>query len=85
METLEQITLVIHYLDGSEQRFAIQPKQDMQANLASRLQKILSSDQFILNLEHKIIVIPVSSIKYLELSPTPPKLPDLAIVAQEIV
>ena len=82
MEATKQdriITLTIRYTNGKEQHFEfISPEGTVaeQANLGTRLQKMLTADPIIIELADKLVVIPVHNIQSIEISPVPPKLPE---------
>lgn len=73
------INLTIHYTNGKQQHFEfISPEVRVgeQANLGTRLHKMLTSDPIILELADKLLVIPIHNIQSIEISPVPPKLPE---------
>ena len=72
-------TLVIRFVDGTEERFEYSrpPQDDM--NLAARLQEILNAQHLILEVEGKLVVYPFHSIKVIEVFPVPEKLPRMVI------
>jgi len=73
------INLTIHYTNGKEQHFEFIPPEvrvGEQANLGTRLHKMLTADPIILELADKLLVIPVHNIQNIEISPIPPKLPE---------
>jgi len=78
MEENNKYTLTIKYLNGNEEKFEFLPQID-QVNMVSRLTKILDSNQIILELEDKIVLIPIPTVQTIEISPLPPKLPDTVI------
>lgn len=66
--------LTVHYTDGTEQRFEYtRAKEDV--NLAAVVQEALKSSQLVIELQDKMLVIPMQSIKTIEVSPPPSKLP----------
>lgn len=73
------INLTIHYTNGKQQHFEFIPPEirvGEQANLGTRLHKMLTSDPIILELADKLLVIPVHNIQSIEISPVPSKLPE---------
>ena len=72
------INLTIHYTNGKQQHFEFMPEVRVgeQANLGTRLHKMLTSDPIILELSDKLLVIPIHNIQSIEISPIPPKLPE---------
>lgn len=70
--------LTVHYTDGTEQRFEYtRAKEDV--NLAAVVQEALKSSQLVIELQDKMLVIPMQSIKTIEVSPPPSKLPRFVI------
>jgi hypothetical protein len=79
-ETQPKITLKIYYMNGNHESFEFFPNPDVsKLNTVSRIHKILDSQQIILELPDQVVVIPMSSIQKIEISPVPEKLPDNAI------
>ena len=73
-------TMLIHFNDGSKKLFEFPaPVADGDANLAARLKEALEARQLVLEQDGALIVIPVQSVKYLQCSPAPQKLPAHAI------
>ena len=71
------ITLTIHYTNGKQQHFEFIPQEisvGEQANLGTRLHKLLTADPIIIELADKLLVIPVHNIQSIEISSVPPKL-----------
>ncbi len=70
--------LTVHYTDGTEQRFEYtRAKEDV--NLAAVVQEALKSSQLVIELQDRMLVIPMQSIKTIEVSPPPSKLPRFVI------
>ena len=70
--------LTVHYTDGTEQRFEYtRAKEDV--NLAAVIQEALKSNQLVIELQDRMLVIPMQSIKTIEVSPPPSKLPRFVI------
>jgi hypothetical protein len=70
--------LTVHYTDGTEQRFEYtRAKEDV--NLAAVIQEALKSNQLVIELQDRMLVIPMQSIKTVEVSPPPSKLPRFVI------
>lgn len=76
------VSLTIRYINGSEQRFEINPEAGIadQATLGSRIHKVFSSDPMIIELSDMVLMIPLHSIQNIEISPAPRKLPEGAIL-----
>lgn len=66
--------LTVHYTDGTEQRFEY-TRANEDVNLAAVVQEALKSSQLVIELQDRMLVIPMQSIKTIEVSPPPSKLP----------
>ncbi len=70
--------LSVYYTNGKVQWFEFTRAEDT-ANIGSRIQDIMKSNQLILDLEDKTLIIPFTSIQHIEISPPLQKLPMTAI------
>jgi hypothetical protein len=71
--------LTIHFTDGS--KFSVTfPKQEGDLHqLANRIQKALDANQLAIEIGDELFVIPMNNVKYLQVSPSPEKLPKTVI------
>jgi hypothetical protein len=71
--------VTIHYMDGTKAhlRFPKQVKSD--DSVSVRLERVLDKDALLLEVDGSLMIVPFSSIKYLQVSPAPNKLPDYVI------
>lgn len=70
--------LTVHYTDGTEQRFEYaRGKEDV--NLAAVVEEALKSNQLVVELQDRMLVIPMQNVKTVEVSPPPSKLPRFVI------
>ena len=71
--------MTIHFTDGAKLSvtFPKQTQDDFQ--IASRIQKALDANQLALEVDGEMFVVPMNSVKYLQVSPAPKKLPDSVI------
>jgi hypothetical protein len=74
----------VHFTDGSKIAFKY-PKDTDTATLATKVKKALEQDKIVVETADSLIVIPVSSIKYLQVTPQPDVLPDGVIRDAEII
>ena len=80
MSDTQKCSMIIHFNDGSNKLFEFRaPVGDSDANLAARLKEALDARHLVLEADGALVVIPVESIKYLQSSPAPKKLPVYAI------
>ena len=70
--------MTVTYADGSEQKFEI-TQQKEEFTLARHIDDMLKQNQLVLEIEDRVIVIPIQNIKRLEVTPAPSKLPGYAI------
>jgi len=76
--------MVVHFTDGSKMTFCY-PKILDTSTLATKVKKALEQDKIVVQTEESLIVIPVSSIKYLQVTPQPDVLPEGVFRDAEIV
>ncbi len=71
--------LTVHFTDGSKLSVTF-PQQGGDAHqISSRVQKALDANQLSIEIGGELYVMPMSSIKYLQLSPSPEKMPEVVI------
>ena len=82
----EDRKLVIHFNNGSnlEMTFPVQIKNSTAAVMEG-IKKVMETDKLAIEAEGKLLVIPWSSVKHLEVTPVPPALPFGAIKGAKIV
>jgi sporulation protein YlmC with PRC-barrel domain len=68
--------LTIHFNNGTKMdvTFPVQIKNSMAAVLES-MKKALESDKLVIEAEGKLVIIPWTSIKHIEVTPAPPAVP----------
>jgi hypothetical protein len=76
---VEERGMVIHFTDGSKMglKFPKQVKSD--ETVGVRLEKVLDKETLLVEADGALLLFPFSSIKYLQVYPSPPKLPDYVI------
>jgi len=80
MNDKQKRSMIIHFNDGSKKLFEFPaPVSDGDANLAARLKEALDARYLLLEANGALLVIPVESIKYLQSTPAPKKLPAFAL------
>lgn len=78
MSTGDKAVMTIKSLDGSEQKFEV-TQQKEEFSLAGRIEEVLKQNQLVIELEDRMITIPIQNIKCIEVAPAPSKLPGYAI------
>ena len=53
--------------------------------IAATIKKALESDKIMAEVEGRLVIIPVRNVKYIEISPAPPKLPKGVLLGAEIM
>jgi hypothetical protein len=53
--------------------------------IASTIKKALEADRIMAEVEGRLLIIPVRNVKYIEVSPAPPKLPKGVLLGAEIM
>jgi hypothetical protein len=68
-------TMVIRFVDGTEERleYAGLPQDDV--NMATRIEEALKAEHLLVEFEGKLVVYPFNCVKAIEVSPAPEKLP----------
>lgn len=68
-------TLIVRYMDGTEQLYLF-PGQDADPfTMAERIQEVLKARHLLLEVEGRLVIIPFQNVKAIEVSPPPEKLP----------
>ena len=69
---------VIHFTDGSSKKIGF-PAQSDDLNVSDRLQKLVNNPSLLIEVEGSLMIIPMTSIKYILSYPSPNILPDSVI------
>ena len=78
--TLPTRSITVRYVNGDEETFEFPAVGEGDpTNLATNIQKCLHEEQFIFELEDRVLIIPKQNILNIEVSPPPSKLPPLTI------
>jgi hypothetical protein len=70
--------LKLCYMDGTEQQFEYVRPEEVQS-LSSRIQEALKLNQVLIEVDDRLLVIPMQNLKAIEISPVPQKLPNFVI------
>jgi hypothetical protein len=70
------VTLTVFFLDGTRVTYNY-PRQagNDPATVAATVKRALEADRLLLEVEGDLILIPIRSVKYIEVSPAPEQLP----------
>jgi hypothetical protein len=78
--------MIIHFMDGTKIVFKYPKLTDKEAStIASKVKKALDQDKIVVQTFDSMIVMPVSNIKYIQVTPPPDALPDGIFKNAEIV
>lgn len=75
---IENRALVIHFNDATNISFLF-PKQTDDFSVAQKVREVLGGQQLIVEADGSLYVIPHTSIKYIQVYPSPAKLPENVI------
>ncbi len=71
--------LTVHFIDGSEMKVTFPRQGGNPLLLAKRVQEAIDSRQLAIEMGGQLYVIPMSNVKYLQMSPSPDELPETVI------
>ena len=71
--------LTIYFIDGSELSLTFPKQGGNPLLLAKRVQEALDADQLAIETGDQLLVIPMSNVKYFQMSPIPEALPETVI------
>jgi hypothetical protein len=71
--------MTIHFTDGSKMRLSFPKQVKSEETVSVRLEKILERNALLVEADGALLLFPFSNIKYLQVYPSPPKLPDYVI------
>lgn len=72
-------TLTLTFTDGQVQQFAFTERQGDETQMVSRIKHIIESNCLMLELEDRLLMLPMQNIRAIEISPPPAKLPDTTL------
>lgn len=79
-----RVTMIVTCVDGTKHKFEFQPRPDL-TNQAGRIEQMLEAPNLVLELTDRMMVIPTHSIRSVEFTPKPAKLPERALRNVRIV
>jgi len=72
--------LTVHFIDGSEMSLSFPKQGGNPLLLAKRVQEAIGARQLSMEIDGQLFVIPMSNVKYMQLSPVPEELPETVIL-----
>ena len=72
----EPVSLTVFFLDGTKASF-VYPRQSGsdQAAIVNTVKKAIEAERLVLEVDGDLVVIPIRSVKYVQVSPAPAHLP----------
>jgi hypothetical protein len=74
--------LIIHYMDGTRQKYEFQRMVDQEKykfTAGGVMKEAMAANHLLLDLEDRTVLIPFQNIKFLEFMPSAQRLPEYAI------
>ena len=71
--------MTIHFTDGTKMGLSFPKQVKSDETVSVRLEKILDRAALLVEADGALLVFPFSNVKYLQVYPSPPKLPDYVI------
>jgi hypothetical protein len=81
----EERGMIIHLTDGSKMHFSFPRQVKSDDSVSVRLQMMLEKTVLLVETDGALLAFPFSSIKYLQVYPSPAKLPDYIIKGATLV
>jgi hypothetical protein len=72
-------TVTIHFTGGKSLKIHFPPDDTADPNMASRIKRIMESRNLMVEVRGELLAIPFDNIEYIQVSPSPDKLPELAV------
>jgi hypothetical protein len=73
--------IIIHFMDGSKMNLDFPKQVASQGAAAIKLKEALAARHLIVEADGALMVIPFENIKFIQVYPAPPQLPEYAIKA----
>ena len=72
----DAVRMTVFFLDGTKASF-VYPRQSGsdQSAIINTVKKAIDADRLVLEVDGDLVVIPIRSVKYVQVSPAPPHLP----------
>ena len=77
--------MIIHFADGTKMDVTFPKQTKFEDSVSVRLEKVLDKPALLVEADGALLVFPFSNIKYLQVYPAPPKLPDYVIKGASLV
>jgi hypothetical protein len=77
--------MIIHFTDGTKMDVTFPKQTQFEETVSVRLEKLLDKPALLVEADGALLLFPFSNIKYLQVYPAPPKLPEYVIKGASIV
>ena len=81
----EERGMIIHFSDGSKMEVSFPKQVKHEDSVSVRLEMMLEHPMLLVEADGALLMFPFSNIKYLQVYPSPPKLPDYVIKGATLV
>ena len=71
--------MTIHFMDGTKMGLSFPKQVKSEETVSVRLEQILDKPTLMIEADGALLAVPFSNIKYLQIYPAPPRLPDYVI------
>ena len=82
---MSTVNCTISFTDGEQLKIAWTKQKDAQIRVGSVVEKILANESFAIELEGRLVMIPVRNVRTIEVRPAPDKLPDTVIRGARLI
>jgi hypothetical protein len=73
------VRCTISFLDGTQLKLVWEKQKEAALRSASLIEKVLNSESFAVELEGRLVIVPIQNIRTMEVSPAPEKLPQMVV------
>ncbi|MBO3277962.1 hypothetical protein [Pseudomonas schmalbachii] len=77
--------LYVHFNDGQRMALRFPQQSDDPAEIARGIRKQMESTSISIEVDGDLLIIPRNSIKYLQISPAPMRLPETTVLGAEVI
>jgi hypothetical protein len=81
----KQFRVIFHFTDGSKLDAEVDAQTQDPAKAVQNIRKAMDADKIMIEIEGQLFLIPLNNVKYMQISPSPDKLPDGVIKGARLV
>jgi hypothetical protein len=82
---MNMVTCTISFVDGDQLKVEWAKQEDASIRARSIMEKILANENFAIELEGRLVMIPLQNVRTIEVRPAPDKLPETVVRGARIV